>query len=231
MKKEGKIGRMNSEEFKELVLNSKSHADVLRKIGLPFNRNEALKDRVKEEDIDVSFYREIALSKLRKVHYKARPIEELLVVDSKTPNEHLKKRLIKEYVLENKCHICSLKPYWNNKILILQLDHINGINNDNRLFNLRLLCPNCHTQTPTYGRKNSKTKKSLLLSKPKKERVYKRKTSWPSKEELSELIKTVPLTTIGKKFGVSDNAVRKWCKFYGLPCKKKDIKVYFMQKT
>lgn len=53
-----------------------------------------------------------------------------------------------------------------------------------------------------------------------------RKTEWPSREELKSLIRTTPFTTIGKKFNVSDNAVRKWCKKYGLPYRSTDIKKY-----
>lgn len=63
-------------------------------------------------------------------------------------------------LVEYKCKICGLGPEWNNKKLILQLDHINGINTDHRLENLRFLCPNCHSQTETYGGKN-KNKKRL----------------------------------------------------------------------
>lgn len=68
----------------------------------------------------------------------------------------LKKRLIDENLLENKCSECGISGEWNGKELTLQLDHINGINNDNSLENLRILCPNCHSQTNTYAGKNKK---------------------------------------------------------------------------
>ncbi len=51
------------------------------------------------------------------------------------------------------CKECGNKGFWNNKSLVLHLDHINGVCNDNRLENLRFLCPNCHQQTPTWGHK------------------------------------------------------------------------------
>lgn len=65
----------------------------------------------------------------------------------------LKNRLIKDGIKENKCECCGLSE-WNNKPLAIQLDHINGISNDHRLENLRMLCPNCHSQTETYAGKN-----------------------------------------------------------------------------
>lgn len=70
------------------------------------------------------------------------------------PSSKLKRRLVEERVLEDKCSECDQGPVWNNKPLSLQLDHINGVNTDNRKENLRLLCPNCHTQTSTFGALN-----------------------------------------------------------------------------
>lgn len=83
-------------------------------------------------------------------------LEDILVKNSPYlgTNHALKKRLLNEKQLEYKCSICGIEE-WNGKELSLQLDHINGDRYDNRIENLRLLCPNCHSQTPTYGAKNN----------------------------------------------------------------------------
>lgn len=65
----------------------------------------------------------------------------------------LRIRLVQEGYFEYKCSICGIYE-WNGKELSLELDHINGNKNDNSLNNLRILCPNCHSQTPTYRKKN-----------------------------------------------------------------------------
>lgn len=54
----------------------------------------------------------------------------------------------------NKCSICDILPYWNNKPLTLILDHVNGVPNDWHISNLRLICSNCDSQLPTYKNKN-----------------------------------------------------------------------------
>lgn len=85
-----------------------------------------------------------------------RELDEILVENStyKSTNS-LKKRLLKEGLLEYKCAICGISG-WNNKPLVLQLDHINGINNDHRLENLQLVCPNCDSQSETFRGRNKK---------------------------------------------------------------------------
>lgn len=70
-----------------------------------------------------------------------------------TSGNHLKKRLIDAGLLKFRCRVCGLSK-WRGKPISLQLDHKNGDGTDNRLKNLRLLCPNCHSQTPTYAGKN-----------------------------------------------------------------------------
>lgn len=64
----------------------------------------------------------------------------------------LKKRALAAGHVTNECEFCGLGPWWNGKVLVLQLDHINGVSDDNRPSNLRMLCPNCHTQTTTHSR-------------------------------------------------------------------------------
>jgi len=76
-----------------------------------------------------------------------------------TGRANLKLRLLKGGLLKRECAICGIKD-WMNKPLAFDLDHINEINDDNRLENLRILCPNCHSQTETHAGKNRTFKKT-----------------------------------------------------------------------
>lgn len=224
------------EKFQQLLNTSNSFVDILIKIGLdPYNGNhKTLNHRIKEEGFDISIL-EKNRRKSREKHMKSLlekktyKLEDILVENSKYGSHHLKNKLISQNILKNECSICKNNGEWFGKKLSLQLDHINGINNDNRLENLRLLCPNCHSQTETFsgkrhkkynfckdcGKKVQKQSTRCFKCSSKNNGVNQRKFE-VSKEELKNLITKYPMTKVGKILGVSDNAVRKRCKLFGL---------------
>lgn len=120
---------------------------------------------VRETQKIISFSMKALDSAVKKGRFKYRPrqkrdIKILLVEDRpQTSRNHLKARLIEEGILKNVCNDCGMGTNWNGKLLVLHLDHINGKPKDNRLENLQLLCPNCHSQTHTYAGKNVKKHK------------------------------------------------------------------------
>lgn len=84
------------------------------------------------------------------------PDEEIFVENSTYSRGNLKKRIIDDNKIEYICCMCGVGPVWMEKPMPLVLDHKNGINNDNRLENLRFVCSNCDTQLPTYKSKNKR---------------------------------------------------------------------------
>ena len=79
------------------------------------------------------------------------PLDELIA--RRRSRNHLKSRLFRAGLVRNECEVCGITE-WRGQRLAMHLDHINGMRDDNRLENLRLLCPNCHSQTSTYGGRN-----------------------------------------------------------------------------
>lgn len=148
-----KIYECSDEEFREIVKKSSSYSDCLRAVGLKTSggsSTDVLKRRIKELNCSIEhFY-------INTGNFKGKySLDEILVENSTYVNiSCLKRRLVNEGRLEYKCAKCGNKGEWLGEKLVLQLDHINGKNNDHRIENLRFLCPNCHSITDTYAGKN-----------------------------------------------------------------------------
>lgn len=144
------------EQIEILVRDSFTYAELQKKLGYNAkggNVYKKLKSIITKYEIDVSHFK--GKSHGTSNNAKLR-LEEILIENSTYGNlRSLKSRLLKENKMVYSCVECGIDD-WNGKKLTLQLDHINGINNDNRLENLRLLCPNCHSQTKTFGGGNTK---------------------------------------------------------------------------
>lgn len=214
----------------DAVNNSITITDTIRKLGLRAagGNFSTVKRYIKLYNIDTSHFDPDSV-RIKSFKKDKTPLEELLVQDSSARGTRLKEILIEAGLLSNVCSICGQEPSWNGKELKLQLDHINGVHTDNRLENLRIVCPNCHTQTDTFAGKIIKTTNNInKCSKCGKyilkgsnhcidcHNILLRKVERPSKSELINLIENNTWVSIGKRFGVSDNAIKKWAKKYGI---------------
>ena len=224
-------------EFQRLVDESSFVVDILEKLGLPkYNGNhKTFYARVEEDNISldkfIENHRRDRKKLMKNLNQKVRILDEdFFVKGVHRNNRDIKARLLKSGE-EYRCADCGNEGFHNNKSLSLQIDHINGDRDDNRRENLQLLCPNCHSQTDTFSGKNAANFKA-----PREEQKYycpkcgeeyagygavchkciQRNCSRPDKEALNKLVWGKPLRDIGSDYGVSDVAVRKWCKYYGL---------------
>lgn len=224
-------------ELKKLVLESNSLSDILRKQGKSISGSSMniLKNSLKNYNIEYHFLNK----KGSNLPGKKKDLSEILIENSNYSSSYLKKRLIKDGIKKDVCEICGQNNFWNNNYLTLQLDHINGNHYDNRLNNLRIICPNCHTQTNTFSSRKRKVENHCIDCNKEIHRNSTRCNSCsrkyhskykisiellPSKEELKQMIFSIPFTKIGEKYNVSDSCIRKWCKKENLPYTKKEIR-------
>lgn len=244
-----KESKYTKDLLEPIVEKSDSFRDVVRKLNLSMSGGNFyhIKNRIIKLGIDTSHFTRIKYDRRKPI-----PLDLVMIKHSPYKRVHLKRRLLAEGLLKNECYICGFSGTWNGKPVVLVLDHVNGISNDHRYKNLRLVCPMCNSQLSTS---NSNKKKDLkyipmeqILSKMsgiepinnsidrycycgrklnRKQLEFcskkcsalsecRRKVKRPSKSQLSIEIGNIPWTHLGKKYGVSDNAVRKWARQYGL---------------
>lgn len=233
------LNSYSKEELSLIVANSNSWRDLSKKLGYNCNSGDlklSIQKRIEEFNINTEHFKSVAKNAIE------RNEDNIFIKDSTATQKTLRQWYLKGEYTEYKCAICGQEPFWNGLELTLILDHINGTNNDDRLENLRWVCPNCNIQLPTTNRpKNKNTKKYYCIDCGKEvtKSTTQRCQSCSAKhqtipisempitrEELKELIRTTPFTTIGKKFNVSDNTIRKWCDKFNLPRKASIIKQF-----
>ena len=159
---ENKIYKLSDEQFVELLKKSSTISEVLFKLGYTVKGNSwgysQVKRRMDDLNLDHSIFKgKSAVIKTTKLNNVRK--EDILKENCKHQRTVLRRYVIKNNLIPYKCAICGCTE-WQGKTLSLELYHINGINNDNRLENLRFLCPNCHSQTSTYGSRNQQLNSS-----------------------------------------------------------------------
>jgi Zn finger protein HypA/HybF involved in hydrogenase expression len=192
--------------------------NVLEHFGLKNKggNNRTAWERIKLLNLDTSHFMNSVKSswesrKMTEDFFK----EKHLIKNCSTNRGTIKRYLIQFNLIDWKCSSCNNTGIWNGKKLSLQLEHKNGISDDNRLENLCFLCPNCHSQTDTFAGKKLKINKIKKIKKTEKKKTnpHKRKTKieWPSNNFLQKIVFEQPLLQLSRKLGVSDNAIRKHC--------------------
>jgi 5-methylcytosine-specific restriction endonuclease McrA len=148
-------------EIIEILNECASFKEVVERLGYSSNGSGGythVKNLLNRRNIEIPKYYIPIEKKLGGHKPEKMPLSKIMVENSTYMSiSRLKKRLVDEGIMEYKCTKCGNTGDWMGENLVLQLEHKNGINNDHRKENLEFLCPNCHSQSKTFARRNRKT--------------------------------------------------------------------------
>jgi hypothetical protein len=233
--------RYTEQKVRDAVASSRSLSEALRKLGLrPAGGNHrTLRKLIARYGISTAHLDPNWALRYERPR-RAMPLTEVLVEGSNYNRGRLKQRLYAEGLKQRRCELCGQDETWRGHRIALILDHVNGDPADNRLDNLQIVCPNCAATLETHcGRKNRidlgsrcclqcgaefevKYPSHRYCSQacgvhskgPREPRPERRKVPRPSHDQLMRDVATMSLLAVGRKYGVSDNAVRKWIRSY-----------------
>lgn len=234
------VPRYSQQEAAAAVAVSRSYAETLRRLDLCATGGNWLtlmkwlttwRISTKHFDRDANRHR----------GQRARALTEVLVEGSTYSRAALKRRLYDEGIKQARCEQCGQGEVWRGRRMGLILDHINGVRDDNRIENLQIVCPNCAATLDTHcARKNRIVRPELpclLCGQPFRPRVARqrycsracgtrsprhkgvakpllRRAERPPYHELLRMIEETSWRAVGRRYGVSDNAIRKWVRQY-----------------
>ena len=238
------VPRYDEQQARAAIAASTSWTEALRRLGLRAagGNFRLLKRWAAEWGIDSSHFRPFAHA-AEHLWREPIPLEDILVEHSSYGRASLKKRLYDEGLKARRCELCGLGEVWRGQPLTLILDHINGVHDDNRLENLRIVCPNCAATFATHCSRNLPLTVCAGCGKEFRRRRTRqqccclrcwhdspacrairrsdarRKAERPTYEQLVADLREMSFVKVGAKYGVSDNAVRKWLRGYETPPK------------
>jgi len=227
-------------ELRLAIGASNSWAGTLRRLGYRSAGGnwKTLQKYAAKWDINTEHFDSAAasLAGFRRHQLKPRSLSEVMVENSGYGRSDLKRRLFAAGLKKRECELCGQGETWRGGRMALILDHINGVANDHRVENLRIVCPNCAATFATHcGRKNRRPPRTCALcgaefAAKRSEQKYcsrdcgrrvgaragleRRKVERPPYEQLMREIAETSYLAVGRKYGVSDNAIRKWVRFY-----------------